>query len=479
MKQQLSIQHKSSFTMDNDQESSKQVPQTPLDAEKFSVDTKERVEQPQFRTYRIRFYGLLLIGLLNIVSSLNWLAVAPVPDYASEFFGDIGLTLVNWFSNVFLLTYIIAGPISSYVFDHYSIKTGILLGASLQTLGSWLRFFSSYVKNDSGRFGLAMVGQVICAFGQPFILNSSTPYASLWFSSNGRSSASMVSGLANAVGMAVADLILPAIVLDSSDMWMGFLIIACATTAILVPTIFIPVKPKTPPSYSALTKMDHAIPFRTAVIQLLKNRDFVIIFITFGIACGLFSTVTSLMTQIVSPYGVSVDDAGFLGAAFIIAGIVGAVLVGLFVDRTMKHKLVLKAFVPMVGFMYLALLFVVKENNFGAIMAISALLGFFTFSLLPVALELSVECSYPVSEAVSSSMLWICSQVFGLIFLVAMDALREDHGVPEKNMRRGLIMATGLAMPMMAFVSFYTSPNKRMEIEKRNRVEDQNESRMV
>ncbi|KAL0088589.1 major facilitator superfamily domain-containing protein [Phycomyces blakesleeanus] len=404
---------------------------------------------------------------------MNWLSVAPVPDYASEFFGNARLTSVNWFSNVFLLTYIVAGPVSSYVFDHHSIKTGILLGASLQTLGSWLRFFSSYVKNDSGRFGLAMVGQVICAVGQPFILNSSTPYASLWFSPDGRSSASMVSGLANAVGMAVADLLLPAVVLDSSDMWIGFLIIACATTAVLVPSIFIPLKPKTPPSYSASTKMDHDLPFHTAVLQLLQNRDFIIIFITFGIACGLFSTVTSLMTQIVTPYGVSVDDAGFLGAAFIIAGIVGAVVVGLFVDKTMKHKLVLKTFVPVVGFMYLALLFVVKEDNFSVIMVISALLGFFTFSLLPVALELSVECSYPVSEAVSSSMLWVCSQVFGLIFLVSMDALREEHGVPENNMRRGLVMATGLAMPLMAFVAFYTSPNKRMEIEKRNRVDNQ------
>lgn len=118
------------------------------------------------------------------------------------------------------------------------------------------------------------------------------------------------------------------------------------------------------------------------------------IFVAFGILCGLASTVTSMLPQVVQPYGVSYDDAGYLGAAFIVAGIVGAVVTGLFIDRTKLHKWVLRAYVPIVGFLYLALLFVVKKDNYDAIMAVCAILGFFTLSLLPVALELSVECKF-------------------------------------------------------------------------------------
>jgi predicted MFS family arabinose efflux permease len=66
------------------------------------------------------------------------------------------------------------------------------------------------------------------------------------------------------------------------------------------------------------------------------------------------------LTQIVTPYGVSVDDAGYLGAAFIVAGLVGAFATGIFIDKTRRHKLILKTFVPVVGFMFLALLFVGK-----------------------------------------------------------------------------------------------------------------------
>jgi predicted MFS family arabinose efflux permease len=82
--------------------------------------------------------------------------------------------------------------------------------------------------------------------------------------------------------------------------------------------------------------------------------------VAFGILCGLASALTSLLTQIVSPYGVSVDDAGFLGAAFIVAGLVGAILTGIFIDKTGRHKLVIKIYVPIIGALYLAFYFVGK-----------------------------------------------------------------------------------------------------------------------
>jgi hypothetical protein len=90
------------------------------------IDTTEG--EPQvFKTYKIRFFGLVMIALANIASSMNWLAVAPVPDAANSFFDDCGLSTINWFANVFMLTYIVAGPISSWVYDHWSIKTGVCI----------------------------------------------------------------------------------------------------------------------------------------------------------------------------------------------------------------------------------------------------------------------------------------------------------------------------------------------------------------
>jgi FLVCR family MFS transporter 7 len=80
--------------------------------------------------------------------------------------------------------------------------------------------------------------------------------------------------------------------------------------------------------------------------------------VAFGVLCGLASALTSLLTQIVSPYGINNDDAGYLGAAFIVAGLVGAIITGIFIDKTGRHKIVIKIYVPIIGALYTALYFV-------------------------------------------------------------------------------------------------------------------------
>lgn len=85
--------------------------------------------------------------------------------------------------------------------------------------------------------------------------------------------------------------------------------------------------------------------------------------VAFGILCGLASAFTSLLTQIVGPYNIGVDDAGYLGAAFIVAGLVGAIITGLFIDKTGRHKIVIKIYVPIIGALYLAFYFVGKMLN--------------------------------------------------------------------------------------------------------------------
>lgn len=42
-----------------------------------------------------------------------------------------------------------------------------------------------------------------------------------------------------------------------------------------------------------------------------------------------------------------------------------------------------------------------------AVAAVCSLLGFFGFSIYPVAMELSVECSYPVGEATSAGLIFV------------------------------------------------------------------------
>lgn len=57
------------------------------------------------------------------------------------------------------------------------------------------------------------------------------------------------------------------------------------------------------------------------------------------------------------------------------------------------------------------------------------------------------------------------SQIFGLIILAVMDALRN----PDGSYNRGLIFAACVALPLSILTSIYNSPNKRLEFEERNK----------
>lgn len=100
--------------------------------------------------------------------------------------------------------------------------------------------------------------------------------------------------------------------------------------------------------------------FGQSLRDLFTNWNFLIIMFSFGILCGLASSITSLLAQIVFPYGINNDDAGYLNAAFIVAGLVGAIITGIFIDKTGRHKLTIKIYVPIIGAFYVALYFVGK-----------------------------------------------------------------------------------------------------------------------
>jgi hypothetical protein len=45
-------------------------------------------------------------------------------------------------------------------FSFFFTRLQIVTGAALQLLGAWLRYFSTFVQNQQGKFALAMIGQV-------------------------------------------------------------------------------------------------------------------------------------------------------------------------------------------------------------------------------------------------------------------------------------------------------------------------------
>jgi hypothetical protein len=93
--------------------------------------------------------------------------------------------------------------------------------------------------------------------------------------------------------------------------------------------------------------------------------------------------------------------------------------------------------------------------------------GFFVFLILPVSLELAAECTFPVSESVSASVLWGMSQISSFCTTLIMDKLRAGPDAsPPNNMKHALIYAIVLACLGAIPSLFLTSDLKRINRDK-------------
>jgi MFS transporter, FLVCR family, MFS-domain-containing protein 7 len=167
-----------------------------------------------YRTYRRRWIGLAQLTLMNIIVSWDWLTFAPVANHAAEYY-SVSESTINWISTAFFLAFVFIFPLTIFVL-HRSLKWAILIAACLMLLGNWIRYAGSTSKGG-GNVAYAMAGEIIIGFAQPFILAAPTRYSDLWFTNRGRVAATAVMSLANPLGAALGQLIIPFWVSKPSD----------------------------------------------------------------------------------------------------------------------------------------------------------------------------------------------------------------------------------------------------------------------
>jgi FLVCR family MFS transporter 7 len=212
------------------------------------------------------------------------------------------------------------------------------------------------------------------------------------------------------------------------------LIISIIATVACIPSLFIPAAPPTPPTASSgLSKT----PVLASLRHMLSSKPFYIVFFTFGIYTGCFNSFSSLLNQILYPYGYSEDEAGICGAVLIVVGLVAAAVASPVLDRTHAYLLGIKLLCPLIAIPYLAMIWAPQTRTIVAPYILSAVLGASSFSLLPVSLEYLVEITFPASPEVSSTICWTGGQVFGGLFVVIMNELKDGRDVDLGKVSEG------------------------------------------
>ncbi|KAI0407212.1 major facilitator superfamily domain-containing protein [Xylaria palmicola] len=409
-----------------------------------SVDgTETEGGETVYRVYRRRWFGLVQLTLLNIVVSWDWLTFSPVSQHAAVYYGR-SESDVNWFSTAFLFAFVAISPLTIYML-HWGPKPSIMTAAVFTIIGNVVRIAGSHSR-AGGLYGVVMFGQILTGLAQPFVLSAPTRYSDLWFTNRGRVAATALPSLANPFGAALGQLIVPFLATKPAEVSNAVLYVTIISVAVSLPAFFIPAAPPTPAGPSGMTQKASL----RSSLHLLKSVELWLVLTPYALYVGFFNSISSLLNQILLPYGFTSDDAGIAGALLIVVGLVASAITSPILDRTKAFLLAVKLAVPIIALSYLVFIFVPPTRQLAGPYVVLSILGAASFSLVPVSLEFLCELSHPMSPEVTSTIAWGGGQLLGGIFILISDALKAGPDAdPPANLNRALIFTAVLALAVV------------------------------
>ncbi|KAF4343946.1 permease of the major facilitator superfamily [Fusarium beomiforme] len=401
------------------------------------------IEQP-YRTYNIRWFGLVVLTSLNVMVSWSWLTFAPVTSSAARFY-RVDESMVNWLSSIFVFANFAMTFVTIKLLD-WGLRPTLICGSVLLLVGNWVRYAGSY-SSDGNTVTVVAVAQALLGMSQSLVLSAPTRFSETWYTSKGRVTATAVMSLANPTGAAIGSIIVPLWTNKPGDISSVVLYVAIISSAVAIAGVFIPGSPPTPPSPTHRIERPKVLPSLRILIGSLECH---LIMIPFWVYTGIFVATTTLINQICTPYGFSDTEAGIGGGLLIVLGLIFSAITAPIVDRTKTFLPVIKCGVVLGGLCYLALVWVPSAKSIGALYAVLCCIGISSLAIVPVVLEVLTEFSYPAGAEVTSTTGWAGGQLLGGCFIIlgnGMKAAEDSH--PPRNLKDFTIFQAVLAMAMI------------------------------
>ncbi|XP_077138408.1 choline/ethanolamine transporter FLVCR1 [Ranitomeya variabilis] len=392
------------------------------------------------RLYGRRFLVLAVFSLYSLVNAFQWIQYSILASIFTGFYG-VSNQDIDWLSVVYMLAYIPLIFPATWLLDTRGLRLTALLGSGLNCLGAWVKCTSA----RPDLFPVTMLGQLVCSVAQVFILGLPSQVASVWFGPKEVSTACATAVLGNQFGVAIGFLLPPVLVPRSEDYHVTahnisimFYGTAAVSTLLFILTIAVfKEKPKLPPSQSqALVRgcppEDYS--YKKSIINLFKNVPFVLLLISYGIMTGSFYSVSTLLNQMITIYHKGEEvNAGRIGLTLVIAGMIGSVICGVWLDytKTYKQTTLIVYILSFIGMLIFT--FTLNLENLIIVFVTAGALGFFMTGYLPLGFEFAVEITYPESEGTSSGLLNASAQIFGILFTLAQGKLTTDYDPQAGN----------------------------------------------
>lgn len=392
-----------------------------------------------FKVYGYRWVVLLVFMAVIAVNQLAWITFAPITIVAANYYGVPDLS-IGLLSMSFMIVYIFVSIPASWTIDTYGFRLAVSIGAVLTGIFSLGRGLSG------DNYTLVMISQIGIAIGQPFILNAITKVAARWFPLGERATASGLSSLAMYVGIVLAMIVTPYLVLRSS---INSMLLLYGIAAVIFGAIFLLFSRERPPTPASPSGQEERSLVFDGLRSMLRMRDFILLMVIFFIGLGVFNSVTTWIEDILRPRGYSILQAGVVGGLMVIGGILGAVILPTLSDRSRRR---VPYIIIALAASTLGLVGITFAVNYALVLVSAFVMGFFLLSAGPIGFQYGAEITFPAPEGTSNGMLLWMGQISGILFILGMDAFKNpDTGsmtisllVLSALMLAGILLSTRL-----------------------------------
>lgn len=445
------------------------------------------------RTYWYRWYICLIFATLGMMQGGVWNTWSPIDESAEYAFGftesDIDLL-----ANLGDIAFLICMPLFMWLLHRKGLRLPVLISSFFIALGTGLRCLPLPV--DVLRIFIHL-GQILNGIGGCTVMAAPTFLSNIWFPPEERVTATSIAILFSYIGTGLAFVLGPAIVHQPGDngtiknvsniawieiipsnhsheekiirheiatlMYMEFGLCLAVFTSI---ALFFPNKPPSPPSASASTERTN---FKEGLKALLRNKTYLVVTLTFALTVGSFGGWMGVVSVIVSPLGVSQDEAGKIGMVMTLAGCAMGMVIGWFADKFKGHmKIMITLLFIICFFAYLYYITMSQgwielpffEFSHVALWISCIVIGVVMNAAVPLGMELSADAAYPTSEAISSSVfVWL----YNLLMFVLLLALQLSNPASANYLMLSFI---GISIPLFLFC--VTEHNNRLRLDMRS-----------
>jgi MFS family permease len=402
------------------------------------------METKGYRLYKYRWVVLAVFMFINLTIQMLWIAYSPITGPAAKFYGVSDLQ-IGLLAMVFMIAFIPLSLPVSWAIDTYGYRKTVGLGAILMGVFGVVRGLVG------ANYTLVLLSSIGIAIAQPFLLNAWTTVPAKWFNVEFRATAVGLVTLANLVGTALGMVLTPILTETMSIPQVQLIYGGIAAFSAL---LFVILARETPPTPPCPAGMEVRALMLDGLKNAVKNKMFWCYLAVAFIGLGLFNGVTTWVEAIIRPRGFTTTEAGVLGALMLIGGVIGAVVIPPFSDRSHKRKKflligILCTIPGLIGVTFAQSLWLLYISAF--------VMGFFITSTSPIGMQYAAEITQPTPEGTSNGLIQLFGQA-SVVFVYTMEATKAADGsfTPALLLEVGLLLISAFLITRLKDPEFIT-----------------------